>query len=113
MDMEREILNLKEYDLIPLIDESWEDRDEYHEIDENGDLIIKSGEWDNFKLITSDLDYYDLEKDYEVVDNVIQRNSDGKYFKFKYTWSSYNGYRIRFNQQIEVFPKQITKIIYE
>ena len=120
--MKREILNLKEYDLIPLIDEYWDEREEYWEVDENedpnenenGNYIIKSGEWNNFKLITSDLDYYDLEDGYEVIINIIQRISDGKYFSFKHTWSPYNSYNIRFNSKvIEVFPKEKIITVYE
>ena len=120
--MERETLNLTEYDLIPLIDEYWEERDDYWEVDENedpienenGNYIIKSGEQNNYKLITSDLNYYDLEDGYEVITNIIQRISDDKYFKFENIWSPYNGYSIRFGtKQVEVFPKEKTIIVYE
>ena len=121
MGMEKEILNLKEYDLLPLIDEFWEEKEEYQEVDENeclicdeGDnLILKKGEWNNFKLIEAKLNYYDLEDSYEINDNIIQRLSDGKYFKFfsKYT---YCDELIIPNQEIkEVFPIEKTITVYE
>jgi hypothetical protein len=47
--MEREILNLKEYDLIPLIDDYWDERGEYWYEDEDGESYLNEpGEWNNY-----------------------------------------------------------------
>ena len=103
--MKREILNLKEYDLIPLIDEYWKEIDDYIE--------IENGEWDNFELINSELDYYNLEDSYDIINHVIKRLSDGKYFKF-YSKYNYQEYTTIPNQEIyEVFPKKVEITIYE
>ena len=120
MDMEREIINLTEYDLIPLIDEFWKDIEEYWEADDNGiiededgEYIIKNGEWNNYELIETTLDYYDLEDAYEVNNHIIQRLSDGKYFKF-YSKSYYCDNIVIPKQEIkEVFLKEVIKVIYE
>lgn len=54
--------------------------------------------------------------DGESWDYIIQRNSDGKYFTF-HVWDAgeHNGYIFsdETNSLTEVFPKTITKIIYE
>lgn len=113
--MEREILNLKEYDLIPLINEYWEERDDYYIYDEEIDDYsqVKNGEWDNFELIDSELDYYDLEDSYDIINHIIKRLSDGKYFKF-YSKYNHQEYTTIPNQEVyEVFPKEKTIIIYE
>ena len=111
--MEREILNLKEYDLIPLIDEYWNERDEYCVEDDDGENCLDvSGEWNNYELIETILDYYDLEDGYEVNNHIIKR-SDGKYFKF-YSKYTYCDNIIIPKQEIkEVFPKEKTIIVYE
>lgn len=113
--MEREILNLKEYDLIPLIDDYWNERDEYYIHNEEIDdyIEIENGEWDNFELINSELDYYNLEDSYDIINHVIKRLSDGKYFKF-YSKYNYQEYTTIPNQEIyEVFPKKVEITIYE
>ena len=112
--MEREILNLKEYDLIPLIDDYWNERDEYWTEDEDGESCLDvSGEWNNYGLIETILDYYDLEDGYEVNNHIIKRLSDSKYFKF-YSKYVYSEQIVIPNQEIkEVFPKEKTIIVYE
>ena len=113
MDMEREILNLKEYDLIPLIDDYWDERDEYWDEDEDGESYLNvPGEWNNYELIETILDYFDLEDGYEISNHIIKR-SDGKYFKF-YSKYVYSEQIVIPNQEIEeVFPKEKTIIVYE
>ena len=113
MDIEREILNLKEYDLIPLIDDYWNERDEYWDENENGDLVLNISAQCNYELIETILDYYDLEDGYEVNNHIIKRLSDGKYFKF-YSKYVYSEQIVIPNQEIkEVFPKEKTIIVYE
>lgn len=112
--MEREILNLKEYDLIPLIDEYWKERDEYYIYNEEIDAYteIENGEWNNFELIDSELNYYDLEDSYDITNYIIKRLFDGKYFKFYAKYSHQEWINIP-NQKIEeVFPIEKTIIIY-
>ena len=112
--MEREILNLEEYDLIPLIDDYWNERDDYWAEDEDGENCLDvSREWNNYELIETILDYYDLEDGYEVNNHIIKRLSDSKYFKFhsKYVYCEQI---VIPNQEIEeVFPKEKTIIVYE
>ena len=119
--MEREILNLKEYDLIPLIDEYWNENEDYIELDDEGDYlqnetgfyVNKSGEWENYELIDTTLDYYNLEDGYEINNHVIKNLHDGKYFKF-YSKYYYEDSIIIPNQAIyEVFPKKVEITIYE
>ena len=110
--MEREVLNLKEYDLIPLIDDYWDERNEYWAEDEDGDLVLDISTQCNYELIETILDYYDLEDGYEVNNHIIKR-SDGKYFKF-YSKYVYCEQIVIPNQEIkEVFPKEKTIIVYE
>ena len=113
--MEREVLNLKEYDLIPLIDDYWNERDDYYIHNEETDdyIQVENGEWNNFELVDSNLDYYDLEDSYDITNYIIKRLFDGKYFKF-YAKYSHQEWIIIPNQEIkEVFPKEKTIIVYE
>lgn len=119
--MKREILDLTEYDLIPLIDEYWQENDDYIELDDEGDYlqdefgyyIYKSGEWDNFNLIETTLNYYDLEDSYAIENHVIQRISDGKYFKFYSKYYYADQITIPKQEIVEVFPKEKTITVYE
>lgn len=106
MDMEREILNLEEYDLIPLIDDYWNERDEYW--DEGDD-----GEWNNYELIETILDYYNLEDGYDVNNHIIKRLSDSKYFRFHSKYVYCEQIVIPKQEIKEVFPKEKTIIVYE
>ena len=111
--MEREILNLEEYDLIPLIDDYLNERDEYWSENEDGDLVLDISTQCNYELIETILDYYDLEDGYEVNNHIIKRLSDSKYFKF-YSKYVYSEQIVIPNQEIkEVFPKEKTIIVYE
>ena len=119
--MKREILDLTEYDLIPLIDDYWQENDDYIELDNEGDYlqdefgyyIYKSGEWGNFELVETILDFYDLEDSYEINNHIIKRLCDNKYFKF-YSKYIYCEQIVIPNQKIkEVFPKEKTIVVYE
>ena len=111
--MEREIIKLTEYQLIPLIDDYWDERDEYWSEDENGNNVLDISTQCNYELVETTLDYYDLEDSYEVNDHIIRRLTDGKYFKF-YSKYVYCEQVVIPNQEIkEVFPKEKTIIVYE
>ena len=111
--MEREIIKLTEYQLIPLIDDYWDERDEYWSEDENGNNVLDISTQCNYELVETTLDYYDLEDSYEVNDHIIRRLTDGKYFKF-YSKYVYCEQIVIPNKEIkEVFPKEKTIIVYE
>ena len=113
--MERETLNLTEYDLIPLIDEYWKERDDYYIHNEETDdyIQVENGEWNNFELVNFELDYYNLEDSYDITNYIIKRLCDGKYFKF-YAKYSHQEWIIIPNQKIsEVFPVEKTVTVYE
>ena len=111
--MEREIIKLTEYQLIPLIDDYWDERDEYWSEDENGNNVLDISTQCNYELVETTLDYYDLEDNYEVNDHIIRRLTDGKYFKF-YSKYVYCEQIVIPNKEIkEVFPKEKTIIVYE
>ena len=42
-------------------------------------------DWDNFSTVDQKQIYYDSEKDFVSYEVVIRRNSDGKFFKFRYS----------------------------
>ena len=66
----------------------------------------------SFTLVKYTQIYFDSEKGYTGNEIVIQRKSDGKYFKGEYgDWG--HGIYEYYNDWKEVFPKQITTTIYE
>jgi hypothetical protein len=69
-------------------------------------------EYQEIETTITGTDYEDGGATYEVV---FQRLSDGKYFKFSYNdWDlEYNFVSDFPNKATEVFPKTITKIIFE
>lgn len=106
--MEREIINLSEYEIVPILNEyGIEDREYW---DEEKDTI-KSGVWDNFELIDSEIGYVDLEKGYEEIRVIVRRISDNKFFKGFYIYSPY--FTEYDTTLIEVYPKTTTITIYE
>lgn len=111
---EREIIEVTEFEIGPLCyDYYWDGIDDkiYNEyFNENGDSI-KHHFSDDFEYIDENVIYYDLEKSYEDKETIIKRKSDGKYFKHAWCKGYYENY---YSETIEeVFPKQITKTIYE
>ena len=75
------------------------------------DLCID--DWDTCKCVFRKEENFDSEKgfiDYEVV---VQRLTDGKYFKFTYTQFGHNGDDSREQTAVEVFPVEKTVIVFE
>lgn len=110
--VEREVIKLSEFEIAPILcDYASEDEDYEEYYDENGD-IIGNPIWNQFVEVERELINYNLEKSYEVFEVTVQRKSDSKFFKSSYTESYYreNNYGTTL---IEVFPKTITKVIYE
>jgi hypothetical protein len=113
--MEREIIKATEFDIGPLCyDYYWEgvETETYHEyFDEDGEPIKHHFSYD-FKYITDELIYYDLEKGYEEIETIVKRLSDDKYFKINWFKSYYNENKYD-NELIEVFPEEKTITIYK
>ena len=68
---------------------------------------------DNFKFIDEYITYHDSEKHYNDLTIIIQRLSDGKFFKGEYEdWG--NGGKEWYNTTFtEVFPEQIITTVYK
>ena len=110
--MEREIIKVTEFDLIPLVNEDWKALDEYQS--DSDEEILISGIWEDFDVISDELEYFDLEDQYYEELIIIKRKSDNKYFKFKSIFSEYHyKWSIENPTLIEVFPKQKTITVYE
>ena len=95
--MERETFSIKE-----LIDKL--------ELDE--DDIYWIGDIPGYKPIEFENLYIDLEKGYTVRRDIFKRNTDNKYFKVEYV-DSYDCTRFLESEAVEVFPKEVTAVIYE
>ena len=103
--MEREAFSIKE-----LIDKL--------ELDED-DIIYGIEDIPGYKPIESENLYIDLEKGYTKRRVIFKRNTDNKYFKVKYEvsvkdsmgWSECNWQDT--TEAVEVFPKEVTAVIYE
>ena len=62
-----------------------------------------------YKFIDSEVLHYDLDKSYEAIRCIVQRNSDNKYFAFKYVNAS-GGYNDILEQIAEeVLPRTVTE----
>ena len=66
-----------------------------------------------YKEVDSDNNGYDAEKGYENRILIFKRKSDNKHFKVEYTHQGTNGTTIEEETAYEVFPRKITKTIYE
>jgi len=104
--MNRESVELSEHYLRSLLDEDYEGYIEDEEFE--------------YDFVSDEIDNYDLDKSYEDHEVIIKRNLDNKYFKFDYSSSSYHdlfsdgmGWEGFPKKVYEVFPKTITKVIYE
>lgn len=104
--MERDKVELSEHYLRSLLDEEYEGYIENEEFD--------------YEYIQDKISDYDLDKSYEDHTVIIKRKSDDKYFSFDYSSSYYHdlfsdgmGWTGFPAIAYEVFPKQITKTIYE
>lgn len=100
-------MNKEEIELSEHIVKSFLDED-YKEYDKNEDL--------GFEYCEDNIIYTDMSKAYHTVEVILLRKSDNKYFRFTYTDSEYISLdeTLKFPLKCnEVFPKTITKVIYE
>ena len=115
MKREREIIKLSEHESAPLVDYSIldDDGDYTKYFDDNGDRVNSElwNLWDNFEKITENINYYNLEDSFVEMITIIKRISDGKYFEAN--WIKYCYECIYPTELVEVFPKEVTTIIYE
>lgn len=65
-----------------------------------------------FEYIQEEQTYFDGEKGYCDYEIIIKRISDGKFFKGQYTDYGQHEGEVK-KVWVEVFPKQVTTIIYE
>ena len=70
-------------------------------------------DWEDFRTIEDTEHSYDPEKNMVDHDMIVQRKSDGKYFKFTYTQYHYSGSNILEQTAHEVFQKTKTVTYYE
>ena len=68
---------------------------------------------DGYSLIKQSKKDFDAEKGFLDYECVIKRDVDNKFFKFTYTQFGYNGSDMLKKTAVEVFPKEVTTIIYE
>ena len=121
MEKNREIIELEDYELKVILIENYLDNyyeaenEDYYDQDNHDPhfLTLKPGVWDEFEFIESDDTYYSLEDHYVDITSIVQRKSDGKFFKGEYTENYCEDPEMFTNKLIEVFPKQIMKTIYE
>ena len=121
--MEREIIKLSDPDAFALLvdygitefTENYpiEDYPEYSEyFNEEGEYLENNPFWDDFEYHSTETEYTDLEKGYEDYNVYLRRISDNKYFEGRSSYSPYNGYELG-NKLTEVFPREITTLIFE
>lgn len=110
--MEREIIELTEFEIAPILCEWAVESKEYEEFFGEDGSIIGNPIWNDFEIIKEKVIYCDLEKGYKQKSTIVRRKSDSKYFKGIWKYSAYvkNTYDTTL---IEVFPKQKTKTVYE
>ena len=110
--MNREIIELTEFEIAPILCEYAIENEEYEEFfDEDGN-IVGDPIWNDFKIIDCNVIYYSIEKGYDDRLTIVKRKSDGKYFKGQWVFSHHieNEYDTTLT---EVFPKEKTIIVYE
>jgi|ERR1041385_8812776 hypothetical protein len=67
-----------------------------------------------YEEVNEEVTYRDMEKGYEDITKVYKRVSDGKYFKWSYSYSPHVGlidYACS-EELVEVFPEQVTITTY-
>lgn len=70
-------------------------------------------DWDTCKVIKHKVDYFDQEKGYVTYKVVVQRLSDGKYFKFNYdSWGDVYEFD-KYADEVEKKVKTVEKIYFE
>lgn len=107
----RETLTFTEYEIAPILCEYALESGTYDDILNDAGEIIGTHSFQDFVIIQSETIYTDLEKGYEQLEVVVQRQSDLKYFKGNYDYS-YNGNYYNNLNLIEVFPRQMTITIF-
>ena len=114
LKLDREVIEINEIDIAPILSEygkeSWEYEYYSEYFDKDGNQI-KDHISDDFEIVQQETIDSDLEKGYEDVVVVVRRRSDGKYFEGSYTHSPYRGTEYDANL-IEVFPETKTITIY-
>ena len=116
--MEREIIKLSQELTAPILCPDIleeDDYDKYFKIDFSGEPDLNKEEWNvwnNFEIVSDEVIRYDLEKAYEVIETVVKRISDGRYFKGIWT-RSYYGNDSYPAELMQVFPKEKTITVYE
>lgn len=116
--MEREIIKLPRELIAPILCPDIFEEEEYNkyfkiDADEDPDLSKEEWNiWNNFEIVFEEITEYDLEKSYEVIETVVKRISDGKYFKGIWIRSYYRNDSYPTELE-EVFPKEKTITIYE
>lgn len=114
--MEKEIIKLSQELIAPILCPDVFEEDEYNKyfkIDEDPDLSKEEWNiWNNFEIVFEEITEYDLEKSYEVIETVVKRISDGRYFKGIWT-RSYYGNDSYPAELMQVFPKEKTITVYE
>lgn len=83
--------------------------------DESKGLVLLQGddcEQNEYKHISSEQKYFNSEKGYITKDVILQRISDGSYFKFEAVIAG-QGHRESDYRGVEVFPKVIERTVYE
>lgn len=110
--MEREIIELTEFEIAPILFEWAIEEEEYEEFFDEELNIIGNPIWNDFEIIEESVDSYDIEKGYEKKSTIVKRKSDGKYFVGHWVYSPYveNEYETTLT---EVFPKEKTIIVYD
>ena len=109
-ELEREHIVLENRDIHALINDYFFEEEEYEEdFDENLE-IIGDPVWNQYKIVSDEIDYTDLSKGYEERTFVIQRKSDDKYFAGSYIHSPYAGNDYTNDYLYEVFPVEKTII---
>lgn len=99
----------KEREEIKLTEEELEDFDVTAGCISGQQWIVRDETYNHVETIRTD-----EFSDGESWDTIVKRHSDGKFFKW-HCWESSHGYVMEDgkNKMVEVFPKTITKTIYE
>ena len=120
---EREIIKFDLVaDYLPIVVEEYYDYnedlylgDKYDEFfDDNMNYKHNHPIWEDFVIVEEIVEDLELDRSWISYKVIVKRKSDNKYFKGFYEYSDREGYILDINPILEqVFPKEITKTIYE
>lgn len=111
--MERERIELIEYEIAPILSEYALENSEYEELFDPDTGDQKEPQvWDDFEHVDEWIDYTDLERGYEVKTVIVRRKSDGKYFRGDFMYSPHRGEMFHDSILVEAFPTKVEKIIF-